>query len=105
MASGVSENTGWLIGTKFGKAKNPGTWDVGYEYRDLEADAVVGVFTDSDFIGGGTDGKGHKFSASYAIAKNATLGATYFMSQRDADGDGSVNDNYDRFQFDLKVKF
>lgn len=104
-ASGVSEDTGWLVGTKLGKAKNPGTWDFGYEYRDLEADAVVGVFTDSDFIGGGTGGKGHKFSTSYAIAQNATLGATYFMSQRDGDGDGNINDDYDRFQFDLMVKF
>jgi hypothetical protein len=104
-ASGVSEDTGWLVGTTFGKANDLGTWDVGYEYRDLEADAVIGVFTDSDFIGGGTGGKGHKFSTAYAIAKNATLGATYFMSQRDSDGDGSINDDYDRFQFDLKVKF
>ena len=104
-ASGVSEDTGWLIGTKLGNAKNPGTWGFGYEYRDLENDAVVGVFTDSDFIGGGTGGKGHKFNASYAIAKNATLGATYFMSQRDSDGDGSIDNDYDRFQFDLQVKF
>ena len=104
-ASGVSEDTGWLVGAKYGKAKDPGTWALGYEYRDLEADAVVGVFTDSDFIGGGTGGKGHKFSAGYALAKNATLGATYFMSQRDSDGDGSINDDYDRFQLDLKVKF
>ena len=104
-ASGVSEDTGWLIGTKLGKAKKPGTWGFGYEYRDLENDAVVGVFADSDFVGGGTGGKGHKFSAAYAIAKNATLGATYFMSKRDGDGDGSINDDYDRFQLDLKVKF
>jgi len=104
-ASGVSKDTGWLIGAKLGKAKDPGTWDFGYEYRDLENDAVVGVFTDSDFIGGGTGGKGHKFGATYAIAKNATLGATYFMSQRDSDGDGNINDDYNRFQFDLKVKF
>jgi len=103
--SGVSEDTGWLIGTTLGKAKNPGTWGLGYEYRDLENDAVVGVFTDSDFIGGGTGGKGHKFSAAYALAKNATLAATYFMSERDADGDGNINDDYDRFQLDLKVKF
>lgn len=104
-ASGVNEDSGWLIGTKLGKAKNPGTWGAGYEYRDLENDAVVGVFSDSDFIGGGTGGKGHKFGASYAIAKNATLGATYFMSERDGDGDGSIDDDYDRLQFDLKVKF
>lgn len=102
-ASGVSEDTGYLIGTKLGKAKEPGTWGVGYEYRKLEADAVVGVFTDSDFIGGGSGGKGHKFSGSYAIAKNATIGLTYFMTERIVAG--SDNDDYDRLQFDVKVKF
>ena len=102
-ASGVNEDTGWLIGTKLGKAKNPGTWDVGYEYRDLERDAVVGVFTDSDFIGGGSGCKGHKFSTTYGIAKNATLGATYYMSERD--NLGAKDDDYRRVQIDLKVKF
>ena len=102
-ASGVSQDTGWLVGAKVGKAKDPGTWDAGYEYRDLENDAVVGVFTDSDFIGGGSGGKGHKFSVSYAIAKNATLGATYFISERYVDS-GS-NEDYNRFQFDVRVKF
>lgn len=104
-ASGVSKDTGWLVGAKYGKAKNPGTWGAVYEYRDLEEDAVVGVFTDSDFVGGGTGGKGHKFGLSYAVAKNASLGATYFMSERDANGDGNIDEDYDRFQLDLKVKF
>lgn len=102
-ASGVSDDTGWLVGAKLGKAKDPGTWEAGYEYRDLENDAVVGVFTDSDFIGGGNGGKGHKFGVSYAIAKNATIGATYFMSERYVAG--GDDENYDRFQFDIKVKF
>ena len=104
-ASGVSEDTGWLIGAKYNKAKAPGTWQLGYEYRDIEKDAAVGVFTDSDFVGGGTDGKGHKFTAAYALAKNATLNGTYFMTQRDSNGDGSRNEDYDRVQVDLKVKF
>ncbi len=104
-ASGVSDDTGWLIGAKYSKAKAPGSWQLGYEYRDLEKDAVVGVFTDSDFVGGGTDGKGHKFSVAYALAKNTTLNGTYFMTQRDSNGDGSRSEDYDRVQVDVKVKF
>lgn len=104
-ASGVSADTGWLVGTMLNKAKKPGTWQAGYEYRDLEKDAVVGVFTDSDFVGGGTNGKGHKFSAAYAIAENTTLNATYFMTEKDTDGDGQRDDDYQRFQLDLNVKF
>lgn len=104
-ASGVSADTGWLLGAKYNKAKAPGTWQVGYEYRDIEKDAVAGVFTDSDFVGGGTDGKGHKFSVGYAVAKNATLNGTYFMTEKDVDGDGNRDDDYDRLQLDLSVKF
>ena len=104
-ASSVNEDTGWLIGTKLGKAKKPGTWDCGYEYRDSEKDSVVGLFTDSDFVDGGAEGKGHKFSVGYALAKNTKLGFTYFLTDRDAGGDDKRDDKYQRMQFDVSVKF
>jgi hypothetical protein len=104
-ASGVSEDTGWLVGAKLGKLKDPGSIDFGYEYRDSQKDSVVGLFTDSDFVNGGAEGSGHKFSLGYALAKNTTLGFTYFLSERDAGGDDKVNDAYHRMQFDVSVKF
>jgi hypothetical protein len=73
---------------------------LGYNYRDLEADAVVGAFSDSDFIGGGTDGKGHMFTAGYAISKNFTTGITYFSNEK-----GQQETDYDRLQIDFKLKF
>ncbi len=57
----TSEDEGWLIGCKLNKAKEPGSWELRYDYRDLEADAVVGAISESDWLGGGTDGKGHRF--------------------------------------------
>jgi hypothetical protein len=104
-ASGVSGDTGWLVGTTYNKASTPGTWEIGYEYRELERDAVLAAFTDSDFINGGTYGKGHKFSFKYALAKNVAAGATYFLNQRDADSDGKRDDTYRRLQLDVEVKF
>ncbi len=104
-ASGVSDDTGWLIGTTYNKASAPGTWQAGYEYRDIERDAVLGRFNDSDFIGGGTDGKGHKFSFKYALAKNVAAGATYFLNKRDADGGDKRDDTYRRLQLDVEMKF
>ncbi|MHC5089717.1 MAG: putative porin [Planctomycetota bacterium] len=101
-ASGVEEDTGWLVGTKLGKAKNPGSWEFSYNYRDIEADAVFGVFTDSDFADGGTNAKGHVLGVGYALAKNTTLAATYFMNDA---LDEKPDDGYDRLQLDLKVKF
>lgn len=99
-AATTSEDTGWLIGFKLNKAKKPGSWQFSYNYRDLEKDAVIGVFSDSDFIGGGTDGKGHKFGFKYQIAKNLQAGLTYLLNEA-----GSDNDDYRRLQADLIFKF
>jgi hypothetical protein len=98
-----SEDTVWLIGGKFNKAKDPGSWEVGYSYRELEADSVLGAFTDSDFIGGGTDGRGHQFGFTYQLAKNLQVSVTYFNSERDGTSGRSLD--YRRLQLDLKLKF
>jgi hypothetical protein len=101
-ASKVKEDTGWLAGLTLNKAKNPGDWDFTYNYRDLEADAVLGAFADSDFGDGGTNVRGHKFNLNYAAAKNTTLGLTYFLGENLKQ---KPEDNYKRIQVDLSVKF
>jgi len=97
-----SEDTGWLAGIKLGKAKKPGTWQLGYNYRVLEADAVIGAYSDSDFNGGGTGGKGHKLSAAYQINKAAQFAVTYLINEDEPSTD---EDTYRRLQLDFKLKF
>jgi hypothetical protein len=101
-AATTSEDSGWLLGVKFNKAKKPGSWEFGYSYRQVDADATIGALNDSDFNGGATNGKGHKFGLKYAIAKNLSAGLTYFMNEDTSD---SYDDNYRRLQADLKFKF
>jgi hypothetical protein len=96
------DDTGFLAGVKVGDAKDPGTFSLNYNYRSLERDAVVGALSDSDFIGAGSNGEGHKLSGSYAIAKNWTVGATYFMNSKDPD---NKDTDYNRLQLDLACKF
>ncbi|MBN1391234.1 MAG: putative porin [Sedimentisphaerales bacterium] len=96
----TSEDTGWLIGCRFNKAKDPGTWELIYNYRDIEADAVLGAMNDSDFIGGGTDGKGHYIGFKYQLAKNLQAGLGYFLNKV-----GENDDDYRRLQADLVFKF
>ena len=98
------QDTGWLVGAKLNKAKDPGSWEFGYNYRDLEADAVVGAFTDSDFIGGGTNGRGHEFGLTYQVAKNVQAGLTYFHNENDR-ANSSRDLDYRRLHTDLKFKF
>lgn len=96
-----AEDTGYQVGFKVGKAKDVGSAEFGYSYTELEKDAVLGGFTDSDRWGGGTNGKGHKIGAAYQIAKNLQCGATYFMNDKGLDN----SKDYDRLQLDLVAKF
>ena len=89
---------------KLNKARDPGSWEFFYNYRELEADAVVGQLSDSDFIGGGTDGRGHKFGYTYQIRKNTQGSLTYLHNEDDTGSNGRDLD-YRRFQADLKLKF
>ncbi len=96
----TSGDTGYLLGCTLNKAKSIGSWQFGYEYRDLEKDCVVGGLNDSDFIGGGTNGKGHKLGFKYQIAKSVQARLTYFVNEK-----GDTNDDYDLLQMDMVYKF
>jgi hypothetical protein len=98
----TDQDTGWLVGAKLNKMKKAGSWEIFYDYRDLQKDAVLGLFCDSDFIGGGTDGKGHRFGAGYQITDNVSTGVNYFLDKKAVSGEDK---NYQRLQVDLMVKF
>lgn len=55
-----------------------------YQYQVFEADATLGLISNSDF-GGGTDGEGHRFLASGAIDKKWQVAATYFDNTHGVD--------------------
>jgi hypothetical protein len=95
------EDTGYLVGLTLGKAKDPNTFEFDYNYRELENDAVVGAFSDSDSFGGGTDGEGHRFSLGYQITKGLKGNVTYFMNEKAVSKGGL---DYDRLQIDLVAK-
>jgi hypothetical protein len=97
-----SLNTGWLFGFHIGEAKKKNSWAARYIYRQVEKDAVVGTFADSDFRGGGTDAKGHEFGGSFMVAKNSSFNVTYFINTIGLEGNGT---GFDRLQVDLQLKF
>jgi len=97
-----SNETAWLVGASIGHAKKPGSWSLRYNYRDVKSDAVVGLFNDSDFRGGGTNAKGHEMGGEWVIAKNTILGATYFFNKIDPNG---ADVSFKRMQLDLQLKF
>ncbi len=96
-------NTAYTAGFMYGKVKNSGSWKFGLAYLDVEADAVFGLFNDSDFAGGNTDSKGLLLKAGYGLQKNMSLGLTYIDS---VIGQSKLlQTDYDRLQLDFKIKF
>lgn len=76
------ENRGYAVGLRYGDARNRGDWEIAYAYQKLEADAVFGAFTDSDFAGGGTDNRGYSVSAAFAFTPATKIELTYFDTTR-----------------------
>lgn len=101
-------DTGWLAGIMLGKVSGKGTWQIAYEYEDLEADAALGLVTDSDFGGGGTDAKGSKLTGAYGINKQWNLAFTWYIDNKAGekafkDEGGAVK--YNRFMIDTNFKY
>ena len=102
VADNVAEDQGWLVGASVGETKDPGSWEIRYIYRDVEADAVFATFNDSDFNGGGTDNRGSEFGMDVQVAKAWTAGATYILNDQSASLD---TPDFNRLQLDIAFKF
>jgi len=100
-ATDSDQDTGWLTGVKtkvFGFALD-------YNYRDVQRNAVVGAFTDSDFANGTTGSRGHKLGVSYDIDKNFSIGATYFLTKADFANTARRDADANTLQLDVLAKF
>ncbi len=96
-------DTAYALGFQLGSAKNRGEWQFGYVYQKLEADSVLGLLTDSDFGGGGTDSKGSVIKGSYAIIKNFNANFTYFINDVGLKSGDPID--FKRLQLDLSFKY
>lgn len=94
---------GWSVGTKVGQTRNHGQMQFGYIYTDKGADSMLALVTDSDFAGGGTDGKGHLLEFYYGVNESWTIGAQYFINEIDL-ASGSPRD-FDRLMIDMQWKW
>lgn len=99
-AANKEEDTAYLAGITVGKAKDKGTWEIGYSYRDIGRDAVVAGLNDSDFAGETWVGcYGHKLNGKYQIAKNLAADLAYILSTDYKGRDANT------LQADLNFKF
>ena len=96
-----SLDTAYLLGASVQHGENRGHVKVYANYREVEDDAVVGEFTDSDFRGGGTNGNGFEIGAGYGIAKKVDFALSYFVDNKGIDEEI----DYRRLLVDLVFKF
>ena len=103
VAASTDEDTGWLVGGRLNKAKNPGSWELTYDYRDTQADAVVGGFIESDFVASRTDSRGHRFVFRYQILKPLQAAVTYYHLEDASSSTGDLD--FRRLLAELLFKF
>ena len=99
-------NFGYDLAIQLGKAKQIGDWQVKYSYTDLQDDATLGAYSDSDNFGGGTAAKGHAIRTKYKMGKKLYLAGSFFFDKLYASKSHTgVEADYERVQLDAIMKF
>lgn len=109
----TNENTGFAGGIVIGKASDPNTAEVGFEYRMIDADATLADLSDSDFgPNGGTNRKGFKVWTAYNLTKYIQTKLTVFDSKVSNEDlpiapitSDEVNPSHFRLQGDVVIKY
>ncbi len=98
------EDTAYAFGARIGSTRQKGNMQFSWTYQDIEADAVIGTFSDSDFGGGGTDSRGHVIKGKYMLTDSINVGGALFLNKVDG-FQGGLERDYTRVQLDVEFKF
>jgi len=98
------EDTAYALGLRLGKVKKRGSWKLAYTWQETDADALLGLLTDSDFADGGTDSRGHVLNGGYAFTDAIHLSVTWFATEYGKATYGQYDD-FDRLFIDLNFKY
>ncbi|WP_018508387.1 putative porin [Thiobacillus thioparus] len=105
MGAGYQARTlGWNTKLTVGmpKVDKEGDWQAFLGYRNLQRDATLDAFTDSDFNLGGTNSKGFYLGGLYGIDRNSWLGVKWLSADSI---DGPLSFGVDVLQVDFNAKF
>lgn len=98
-----NEDTAYAIGFRLADLTAKENLQLSYAWHATDADALIGIFSDSDFAGGDTNSSGHFIKARYALMDNIELGATLILSDTLESTTSPVE--YKRLQLDIEVSF
>jgi len=97
------QDKAFALGVNLGLVDAPGKMQFSYAWYDTEADAVMGIFSDSDFGGGNTDSRGHLVRARYGLTGNIALNGTLIISEIEMFRNN--RHDYNRVQLDIEFLF
>ncbi len=97
------ENEGYQVKLTVGwpKVRKKNDWQVSVAYKNLEGDAVLDAFTDSDFHLGGTNTKGFVLAGKYGLTFNTWLQLRIFNTDEISDAPFGITTT----QLDLNARF
>ena len=78
--------------------KKGNSWELGFNYANIEANALISAWADSNF--GFTNRKGTKLSFKYQIYKNLQFATAWYHTDKIVD-----SDPWDKLQIDMIFKF
>lgn len=93
-----SGNEGYYAGIAFGQAAKKGTWDITYRYEAIGANAWWSQIVNDDNLvytggfAGGTNIRGHQFTADYALADSLLFSFTCYVNSQIGNTAGSPAD-------------
>jgi len=105
-----TDNTGFMLGCKFGaeKVTKWGDWQVRYNYAMLGKDSVLDILPDSDRYGGYTGVKAHEVMFDWGLGPNTWLGLDIYNAWS-IPGNFPTSSNRTSpkfvYQFDWNMKF
>jgi len=94
-----AEDNGWAAGLCLGRLKQPGDLAFRYDYREVEKDAVVGLYSER-----GADRRGHEVGLEVQAMKNVVAGVVFCMDEVGI-ADADDEHDYRRLRLQLTVKF
>lgn len=99
----ASRSLGWQarLDAGYPRINEAGQWRAAAAYKYVGSDAVLDIFTDSEFALGGTDVRGYVLEAEYGIFKNTGLEVRYLSSDSIDRPPFAV----DVFQINLNTRF
>lgn len=74
------DNKGWIAGFRIGqrKVEDAGQWQFGWNLRQLQKDAWLDTYPDSDFYGGSTNVEGQKCQLSVGLLRDFAVNMAWF---------------------------